>query len=772
MGTPERGRLKRCAAIAFLVSLSMLSAEVTVTRLLSYKFFFHFVFLVLSLAQLGIAASAAQVYVSGQRTFGAEFLRNKLFGMCVAPVLFLAGYVWLAPAPEPGWTKINGPDAVPYLVALSLLLVVFYYCTGGVLAALFTEHKPAFNRLYAADLVGAAAGCLVALGLMWAFGPARAFLASGLMAAAAALLVDRPVDAPKRGWAGFAPLALAVAVSLFCWARVAVFERGTHADFEYEWNHLARTERYGPGFYVIDGDAGTILNNPEWTSEVEFLVAPRHPRVAIIGVGAGPQLRMAQRFEPASVFAVDINPTIISWDFGKDSDFNDHIFTRPGVTVVVDEGRHAIRSQDGDFDVIVMHAIDTYTASSMGAYSLTENYLYTVEACEDFYRKLSPQGVVAVRRALFYPPRETLRLFITFMDALAQQGIEHPEDHIIVLSPTKDWRQPKLKATGEVMVSKQPFTAAQLAAVDEFVRGHDWDYLYRPGTRLDTAFWEYVNASDRDAFRRDYAYLIDPCYDSNPFFFQLSRPFAFLYDKRLLTAPDFYIYTQSTNVLFITLLLLVVLTYLLLARPLLRHRRQAQLARPPAVLSTYFVCLGLGFMAVEMASIQTMTLLLGHPTYALSIILLGTLAFAGLGSYLVRCIPPGKTYGICPAIALLSLGAGFGLLPLVHHTIAAPFGVRIAIAIASLALIATPMGMPMALGIRAIGEEDQPQVAWAWACNGAAGVLSTNVCMILMVYYGTTVVFLVGSGTYLLNRFLLLKMIRSASAPADTAVAI
>jgi hypothetical protein len=168
-------------------------------------------------------------------------------------------------------------------------------------------------------------------------------------------------------------------------------------------------------------------------------------------------------------------------------------------------------------------------------------------------------------------------------------------------------------------------------------------------------------------------------------------------------------------------------------------------------MTLYFGCLGLGFMAVEMASIQTMTLFLGHPTYSLTVILLGMLAFAGLGSFLVRSVPAGRGRLVCLWVSVLATAAGLGLLPFVHAVMHAPFWVRVALTLAYLGLVATPMGMPMALGVRQIGEGNRAQVAWAWACNGAAGVLGTNLCMILMVYCGIPAVFWTAGSCYLLS---------------------
>jgi spermidine synthase len=782
--SPDSRRVSplRFCLILFLVSLSMLSAQITVTRLLSYKFFFHFVFLVISLAHLGIAGAGAWIFASGRRTFSPDFFRRALYGMALSLLAFLGAYVWLAPEPPAGLMKVDGTQALPYLGVLSLLLLAFYFAAGCVLAGAFIQHKPLFNRLYAADLAGAAAGCVVALGLMALFGPVRTMLASGFLAVCAAVLVGAARQTPRRFAVDGVALAATAALLLAAWGGTPALERQIlvardfdgkplPADLAYRWTHLARVDRVGPSHYVIDGDAATMLDNPEWVSEVEFLVARPNPRVAVIGAGAGPQLREALKHRPESVLAIDINPTIIEWSQRQDSDFNGNIFNRPDVAVLVDEGRHAMRAHDGSFDVVVMHAIDTYTASSMGAYSLTENYLYTVEAFKDFHARLSDDGVMAVRRWLFYPPRENLRLFTTIWTALAESGVERPEEHLVVLAPTTDWRNPSQKLMGFVLFSKRPLGPERLAVIDEFVERNHWSYLFRPGRKLDTAFAAFAASTDRQKFYREYPYVVTPCYDSNPFFFQFTPPFAFLWQKG--DSEGAAVYNQSTTTLFVTLLLLTVLCGVLLVGPISRYRRRERLGRPSLALTTYFAGLGLGFMAIELASIQVMTLFLGHPTYALSVILLGLLAFAGLGSALVRFVPRRAGPRVCLALSGLGLLAAFGLMPLVHGLIGLPFGLRVAVTLGLLLVFGVLLGMPMALGIREIGEENKLQVAWAWACNGAAGVLGTNVCMIVMIYFGMPAVFLIGAGCYLMAQFLLPRVAASAeeAAPAPPAAA-
>jgi hypothetical protein len=758
---------RRYFVVVFLVSVAMLGAQVTVTRLLSYKFYFHFVFLVVSLAQLGIAGAGAWVFVLGKRLNLRPVLTVGLLGITVLVILLLLGYAWLSPAANVGMAKINGYTAVPYLAALSLLMVGLYFCAGIVYSSLFSQYRSRFDRLYASDLLGASVGCIASVALMYVVGPPRSFLLCGGLALLASVLVLTH-ERPERGKAGWwAAVAVLSGILVASWFNPQLFDpnaRYGSAVIEYEWNHLARTDRLGPGHYIIDGDASTWVIDAQ--SEIEYLLVPANPRIAIIGVGAGPQLKSAVKYAPEYVLAVDINPSIINWSVGKDSEYNGGIFNLPHVVAQIDEGRHAVRSAETSFDLIGMHAVDTYAASAAGAYSLSENYLYTVEAFRDFFAKLSPQGLLATRRWLFYPPRENLRLFTTIAQALRDEGIECPEDHLVVLAPVTDYTRADLKEWGYILVGRAPLSEQGLATIDQYVADNGWSYLHRPGERLDTPFSEFAHASDPDEFYRGYPYFVEPCYDANPFFFQFVPPFSAFYAEA--TASHSVLYNQSTDLLFVTLGIVFLLTLLVLGLPVLLRRKSTASGRGWGASTLYFSSLGVGFMAIELALIQIMALFLGHPTYALSIVLLGMLAFAGLGSVIVRRLETGRARRMCLAIGVLAAAGALGLLPLIHGLIAAPFWLRVVVTLLALAAIAVPMGMPMATGIRLVGEENKARVAWAWACNGGAAVVGTNLCMILMVYAGIPAVLLVGAVCYALAYFVLAR-VQAAAGDASAA---
>ena len=736
--------------VAFLISLALLSGQVTVTRLLSYPLFYHFVFLVISLAQLGLAAAGAWIYASGRTSWSRGELAGWLGGVSLASLAVLGAYAWAMPEPTLSFAKLSGIPAYLYLAQIALLLVAFNFCGGMALTMLFTTFKEQIGRLYSADLLGAGLGCVAAVGLMMTLGPVRAFVVSGAAAGVAAATVLFEGKRPAPGRVALAAILVALGAA-FAWpeafdpnvARPATRERILRS----EWNHIARTDALEPGRYRIDGDALTDV-----TSEGKTPLAPEyellgdHPAVAIVGVGAGPQLAVAISREASSVLAVDINPTILRWSQEEDREFNRDLFHWPEVTVVAGEGRQVLRSTPAEFDLVVMHAIDTWTASSQGAYALTENFLYTREAMQDLLSKLTEEGVVSIRRWLFWPPRENMRLFTTVHEALAGMGFAEPERHLVVLSPTADYRKPDLKVSGFLLFSRSPFSAERLARLDAYAAQRGMVYLHRPGRELDTPFSAFAAAADRDAFYRDYPYVVTPARDDNPFFFQFVMPWsaagmAGRYDRAL--------YSQSSNMLVFCLVICTVLAAVLLGLPALRRRRELR-AEPQSNASlVYFACLGVGFLAFELPTIQIMTLFLGHPTYALSVVLLGLLVAAGIGSSLMgrRSISTGRAAML--TIALLGVICSQALLPAVHAMIPLPLPLRVAITLALLALLGIPLGMPFVAGIRALDPNRPAQVAWAWGVNGAAAVVGSAVLMIVMVYFGSDATFGVAAACYL-----------------------
>jgi len=363
----------------------------------------------------------------------------------------------------------------------------------------------------------------------------------------------------------------------------------------------------------------------------------------------------------------------------------------------------------------------------------------------DLLGKLRPGGVVSIRRWLLWPPREMLRLFTTVLDALQRSGAARPESQVVVVSPDPKFRDPELHVWGFVLFSNQPIEGDRLAKLDAYVASRGWSYLYRPGTELDTPFSEYARAADRAAFFASYPYVVTPASDSNPFFFQFALPWSGWSGRNEITKA---VYAQSSQLLLLCLGVTFALTLVLLGTPLFLRRSDVRGDRALGPALVYFAALGVGFMAFELPAIQIMTLFLGHPTYALSVVLAGLLAGAGIGSTWMGRAPLAAGRIALFVVIALALACAAGLLPAVHALIQLPTATRLALTAAAVLGLGVPLGMPLVGGIRLLDPDRRDLVAWAWAANGAAAVVGSCLIMIVMVYGGSGAALAIAAGAY------------------------
>ena len=209
-------------------------------------------------------------------------------------------------------------------------------------------------------------------------------------------------------------------------------------------------------------------------------------------------------------------------------------------------------------------------------------------------------------------------------------------------------------------------------------------------------------------------------------------------------------------ILFGTLAQALVLSLVLILAPLWLRRRRLGGAAPRSGIAFYFLALGLGFMFIEIAFIQRFILFLGHPLYAVAVVLAGFLVFAGLGSAWSGRAPRSPSVsGASPldlaiaAIALVALLYLALLPPLFGALVALPDLLKVGIALLLIAPLAFGMGMPFPIGLARIAGQSPDLVPWAWGINGCASVLSAILAPILAIHLGFTAVVVIAVGLYL-----------------------
>jgi hypothetical protein len=765
------------AAVA-LVSFSSLLLELAMTRLFSVVLFYHFAFFAISVALLGLGSGGVFCHLRrdwlnrwDSRTVGA-------WSCCLNAVcIFVALEVVLH---TPVTLEVNGWNFVK-LTLIYLVVAIPFFLTGLLFSALFARAGTKVSFLYGADLTGGALACLAVVPLLNFLGAPNALLFSCLGMAAAAGI-----------WAGksrirIVALALAGIFAVLMagnfsgkWIDV-IYAKGVFRDPRWvelaKWNAISRIEvdqQDRARYIVIDADATTAIMNVDpalWDREQHsptpvhtglpaqssfnwkkslMAAAPSLANVlrpqgefAIIGPGGGVDVLRAVANGSAHVTGIEINPAIVNNVMrGKYADYSFHLYDHPRVDIHVQDGRSYIRGEKGSYDVVQMTLVDTWASTAAGAFALSENNLYTVEAFREYLSHLKPNGYLAITRWEFKQPREALRVLSQAIEAMHQEGIADPRKNFIVVADGD------LNADGRpvlVLASKTPVPPADYAAVAEHVKENPnlvWlnpppeygNMQGRPPAAV--VFQELIESNDPQRFARNYAYNVAPVTDGAPFFFFTLKTGYVL--RNILAGTGHGIdwrINLGVAVLGMLLGISAAAVLLLLLLPLLLHRGdRAQPIKVGALL--YFVALGLGYILVEISLIQRFVLFLGHPTYALTVVVFLLLLSSGVGSLAGRRLNLNLILGIIVALVLVNV---FCLPLLLAQAVGLSFAAKMVMSGVVLVPLGFFMGMPFPTGLQLLSRSRTATVEWAWAMNAASSVLGSVAAMIIAIHFGLTV---------------------------------
>ncbi len=486
------------------------------------------------------------------------------------------------------------------------------------------------------------------------------------------------------------------------------------------WNAFSRVEvdRQGEArAIVIDADASTFIMNcdlakwhgSQWESDLmsapPALANVLRPRgeFAIIGPGGGVDVLRAVANGSPSVTGIEINPIIANTIMrGRYADYAMHLYERPEVHIHVTDGRSYLRSTPQQFDVVQMTLVDTWASTAAGAFALSENNLYTVEAFREYFEHLKPEGMIAITRWEFRQPREALRVVSVAMEALHSLGVANPARNFIVAS------QGPLNEDGipvVVLAKKTAFTAEEESAVQAHFDEYDeprsalFAFASSYGIRRNP-FANLIASNDPYRFAQSYAYNVAPVSDNAPFFFFTLKAGQILQQGRRHGIDWKVNLGVLVLILVLVISLVAVLGFLILPLALQGGRRQS----PIPLL--YFVAVGLGYILVEIAFIQRFVLFLGHPTYALTVVIFLLMLSSGAGSFFSRRWLPRTEMAWMPLmLVIVALAANVFLLPRgLSAWVGLGFGYRLVISGMLLAPLGFVMGMPFPTGLRALAE--------------------------------------------------------------------
>jgi hypothetical protein len=749
-----------------LTTLATLLLELSLTRIYSVVFYYHFAFLAISLALFGLGAGGVfSYYVIGrrERLFSRLGTLAALNGIAVvAALLFI----------------ISRPAQLG-IVSLALLYfssAVPFFLAGTVISLAIGETVDRVNRVYLFDLLGAAAGCLALVPFLNLLGGPNTVMASAVLFAVSGAIWFN-MAGRDRGRATAVVLALAI-VSLialnFKFHLVDIrYAKGKSlpAESYVKWNSFSRIAiaKMGSGRGIfIDADASTGIAQFDWDHfsdrdrEVLLhqgpgIVYELRPgaKTLIIGPGGGWDVARALASGSADVTGVEINPiiarTIMQQRFPQ---FSNYLYKRPDVHIYVEDGRSFVRHTPEKYQVLQATLVDTWASTAAGAYALTENNLYTREAFGDYFARLTGDGVLSFTRWGFQPPRESLRLVSLAIDALSRLGEHEAWRHVIVVREHSNLLS-TYGAQDTVLFSRKPFSGADLARVRQTLsHAPALQAIYVPGDAASSsAFAGVLLSGDRDHFRADYPYNISSVTDDRPFFFYTVQP----RDVRNYFLPagrraiDYKI-NRAVPLLFGSFGVSLVAMLIVLAVPPFLPGTRLPASGPVRRFLGYFVCIGAGYILIQVALIQKFVLFLGHPTYALTVIIFSMLLSSGIGSFYSRTWlggSPARLRWLLGGVAVLVAILAFSATPLMEAGMAWPLAARALVTVAVVAPAGFLMGMPFPTGLSLIERLAPPAVRWAWALNAASSVLGSAGAVFVALYLGLRTTILIGACLYL-----------------------
>ncbi len=774
--------------------MATLMLEILLTRITSVIAWYHLAFFVISLAMLGMTAGAIAVFVWRDR-FTPEQVPDRL-------------------ASSATWFALTTPLAASIAMSMPLLpvdslmdflgllayggaLAVPFALSGVTLTLALTRAGLPPDRAYGVDLVGAALGCALVIPLLGLLdAPSAVLVASGL-AGAAAVCFARAAERPawRPGLVAVVLVALGLLNAGMGTPLRPAWVKGEAEDpdlFLYTgWNTYSRVTvdaeaEAPPGMWAksykippeldqpikqrrlrIDGAAATLMAHGGtdlrrhryllWDITSFAHLMRRKGPAAVIGVGGGRDVLAAAVVGHEPVVGIELNDQIVELHEGEMREFSG-IATIPEVELVSDEARSYLARDDRRYSVITMSLIDTWASTGAGAYSLSENGLYTVEAFVGFMQRLTDDGIFTVSR--WYLPRspgETARLVVLGMDSLYAMGVEDPRQHIILLQ----WGQ-----VATLLISPSPFSKKDLQKMQKLALQRGFNMVLYPGKKkiVVPILADLYGLDGRQAmldWSRQQELDLTPPTDDRPFFFNMLKPSTWLEDPDSIDEMDlsFLGNLQATQTLVYATLVSLLLTLLVVVAPLVAVRASVKgvSAADVAAAGGYFGLIGLGFMFVEIGLLSRLGVFLGHPTLALAVLLGGLILFTGIGSLLSGRLDLGRPwvarlYPLAPAV--LVVAAAFATTPVMASFSGAGTGVRVLVGAALVAVPALVLGLGFPLGLRLVERATEGTEAqlgpWLWAINGAFGVCASGLALGSSMVWGIPVTLGVGAACYLL----------------------
>lgn len=737
-----------------MISTSLFMYEIVLSRLFSTILPYHFAFLILSTAILGMGiGSIVELKNMKKSGYNGSQAVNHSTLLLLLSWSMLGSFTFMYFMPFMSVIYIYvGIAAIPYIFA------------GRFFTNLFTTQGRHSNKIYFSDLVGAGVASILCIGIFYYMGFVFSiniiFILIFLSSLIFSMSSEKNIHIALSGGTAifFMVITLTMNTTSFLEDNFTAYltspftslarvkNSGRNVDITYtKWDGFARTdvieieEVQDYRIVTTNGSANTLMVRYDGKNDfyglrkkIDYIpyLLKDEPKVAIIGAGGGRDVLQAVIGGAKEVDAIEINRSTVEAvrDMG---DFNGNIYENPKVNVIVGDGRSILEKSKKKYDIIFLSMVMTGAAQANG-YALAENYIYTEEAFQTYYNHLTSNGKIVF---VGHNTMDMQKIANTSLKLLKDNNIprENFKDHIFI-GGTK---HKNMLHTPLIMVSKLPYLTEEVGTIKDFFKTNKYSILNLSGTEYTNYISEISDGkTSLDEVIKGSEYEVKPSTDNTPFFYNFKRGIPPVFGLILLIIFVF------TGIYF---------------RKYLKEKE----VREGAV---QFSLLGMGFMLVEVSLIQKMTIYLEHPTTAFVTTISTLLIGAGVGSFFsnkkLYIREDGRHYGAL--ISMISIISTLILVTLFHgSTFSLSLAKKLLIAIPILFINGFFMGMifPYSISIiKNLGREEYIPIFYG--INGVFSMIGSIVAILISMKIGITAALFLGGIIYGVVYALMPKLLR------------
>ncbi len=762
-------------------------------RLFSIVQWYHFAYMVISIALLGFAASGTLLALIQSRrkeplteehsALPFSLISFFLFIFIVAS-FYLAQIIPFSPF-QLVWQK----KQYVYLAGYYVLFFIPFFLAGCFIGLNFMCYKRTIARVYFYNLLGSGAGVVIGFVSFYVIPPALLLIVSsffaflGFLFSAKAKIRTKPCLVLNIGGILFLVICLirgGIPLTISPYKGISKGLQLPGATLEYEkYSPLGLVQvvdapslRYAPGLSLtypqgppsqkevfIDGNSyGAVTNFKGDKGNLEYLdystfalayhvISPQ--QVLVLNPGGGSQALAAFYHSPAHIQVVESHPGIVSLLRDPLKSFSQSIYNHhPYIEVDIASPREFIARDRRIYDLIQLDLIGSWGGAGGGIYATGENYMYTIEAFQGYFEHLKPNGILSASAWLSSPPRTFPKLLALAVETVEKNGGGTTSCSVAAV---RSW------ATGTVLMKNGEFSPAEIRVIRDFCKKRAFDLVYYPGIDRREAnhysvlekpvyyeiMGELLQRDRRNELYENYVFNIEAPTDDRPYFFHFFRLSALFYLLKTLGREWIPFLEWGYVILWGTLAQALLLAPLFLFLPLVFLKgRQRLPSLGKGRIFLYFSFLGLGFMFIEMGFIQKFILLLTHPIYALALALFTLLFFSGIGSLLSSRVGERSRWIPFAGILLFSFIYVIFLDGLLKVFLPCSLFLKCILAVLLLAPLALFMGMPFPIGLQLVSDKQSSYIPWVWAVNGVASVIAPVLGSLLSVCLGFRAVML------------------------------